>query len=78
MSIRSWKLWSSGARSTPLVLMAEGMEGPDGNEVESRVFPAGANESDAQIRLIIDPIDGTRGHHVRQAACVVAGGRGAE
>src|SRR5205823_1566652 len=48
-------------KSTPLVLVAEGLEGPDGHEVESRVFPHGANESDAQIRVIVDPIDGTRG-----------------
>lgn len=50
--------WS---RTTPLVLIAEGLEGPDGGEVAHRVFPYGASESDATIRLIVDPIDGTRG-----------------
>lgn len=48
-------------RETPLVLVAEGLEGPDGHEVDSRVFPAGTSEADAQIRVIVDPIDGTRG-----------------
>jgi hypothetical protein len=50
--------WS---KTTPLVLIAEGLEGPDGKEVEHRVFPHGASESDAKIRVIVDPIDGTRG-----------------
>ncbi len=46
--------------ATPLVLIAEGME--DENGVEgARVFPEGSRIDDAQIRLIIDPIDGTRG-----------------
>jgi hypothetical protein len=49
------------AKSTPVVLVAEGLEAPDGHEVESRIFPDGAKESDAKIRLIVDPIDGTRG-----------------
>lgn len=48
--------WS---RSTPLVLIAEGIEGPDGRECKT--FPEGTPEADAHIRLIIDPIDGTRG-----------------
>src|SRR5690242_6692289 len=48
-------------RTTPLIVIAEGLEGRDGNEVEHRVFPHGASESDAQIRVIVDPIDGTRG-----------------
>ncbi len=30
-------------------------------EVPHRVFPHGTKESDAKIRLIVDPIDGTRG-----------------
>jgi fructose-1,6-bisphosphatase/inositol monophosphatase family enzyme len=45
----------------PLVLVAEGLENEAGREVESRLFPAGASEGDAAIRLIVDPIDGTRG-----------------
>ncbi len=43
-------------REQPLVLIAEGIEPETG-----RVFPAGAREEDAEIRIIIDPIDGTRG-----------------
>jgi fructose-1,6-bisphosphatase/inositol monophosphatase family enzyme len=49
------------AKSTPLVLIAEGLEDDAGNEVEHRIFPRGAKESDAVIRVIVDPIDGTRG-----------------
>lgn len=45
---------------TPLVLIAEGLEGPDGEECV-KVFPEGTREEDAKIRLIVDPIDGTRG-----------------
>jgi fructose-1,6-bisphosphatase/inositol monophosphatase family enzyme len=46
---------------TPIVVVAEGLVDEEGNEVESRVFPATAKESDASIRVIFDPIDGTRG-----------------
>jgi hypothetical protein len=49
--------WST---HTPLILIAEGMENEAGQE-GPRIFPAGARESDASIRLIVDPIDGTRG-----------------
>jgi fructose-1,6-bisphosphatase/inositol monophosphatase family enzyme len=42
--------WS---RTTPLILIAEGFE--------QQVFPHGTREADAKIRLIVDPIDGTRG-----------------
>jgi hypothetical protein len=48
------------AQTTPLVLVAEGIEGPGGVE-GMKVFPEGAREQDAVIRLIVDPIDGTRG-----------------
>lgn len=48
--------WS---RSTPLVLIAEGVEGPDGRECKT--FPEGTAEADAVLRVIVDPIDGTRG-----------------
>ena len=48
-------------KTTPLVLVAEGLEDEAGNEVEHRVFPHGTREADAQIRVIVDPIDGTRG-----------------
>ncbi|MDB5295273.1 MAG: inositol monophosphatase [Phycisphaerales bacterium] len=49
------------AKETPLVLIAEGLEGPDGKEVESLAFPFGSRAEDATIRVIVDPIDGTRG-----------------
>src|SRR5437764_12550744 len=48
------------AKHTPLVLIAEGIEGS--SDVEGlKVFPSGASEDDAKIRVIVDPIDGTRG-----------------
>ncbi|MCS7032627.1 MAG: inositol monophosphatase [Phycisphaerae bacterium] len=49
--------WS---RTTPLVLVAEGIEDENGQE-GLKVYPQGARQEDAAIRLIIDPIDGTRG-----------------
>ena len=51
------------AKETPLVLVAEGIEVDEeyGGEEGVKVFPEGAKEEDAQIRLIVDPIDGTRG-----------------
>ncbi len=48
------------AKSTPLVLIAEGIENESGAE-GVKVFPKGSREEDAAIRVIIDPIDGTRG-----------------
>jgi fructose-1,6-bisphosphatase/inositol monophosphatase family enzyme len=48
-------------KSTPLVLVAEGLEDDAGNEVKHRVFPHGTRADDALIRVIVDPIDGTRG-----------------
>ncbi len=45
---------------TPLVLIAEGVRDEDGNE-GARVFPRGTSEAEAMIRVILDPIDGTRG-----------------
>ncbi len=44
------------AREAPFVLIAEGLPGSG-----QRVFPASADVADAAFRLIIDPIDGTRG-----------------
>src|SRR5262245_40028624 len=47
---------------TPLVLVAEGLEDENGNEVlDGKVFPHGTKPEDAKIRVIVDPIDGTRG-----------------
>jgi fructose-1,6-bisphosphatase/inositol monophosphatase family enzyme len=43
------------ARETPIVLIAEGLE------TGSIVLPVGALEADAKWRIIVDPIDGTRG-----------------
>jgi hypothetical protein len=48
-------------KHTPIVVVAEGLVDEDGNEVERRVFPESAKEPDAELRLIFDPIDGTRG-----------------
>jgi hypothetical protein len=48
-------------RQTPIVVVAEGLEDGEGREVQSRVFPATAREQDAELRVIFDPIDGTRG-----------------
>jgi fructose-1,6-bisphosphatase/inositol monophosphatase family enzyme len=56
-------------RETPLVVVAEGIEPETG-----RVFPAGINEADAKIRVILDPIDGTRGlMYDKRAAWSLAG-----
>jgi hypothetical protein len=43
------------ARVTPIVLIAEGLEGG------SIALPLGSSENDALWRVIVDPIDGTRG-----------------
>jgi hypothetical protein len=65
------KEWS---KATPLVLVAEGLEDKSGNEVESMTFPLGSREQDAQIRVIVDPIDGTRGiMYDKRAAWALAG-----
>jgi hypothetical protein len=61
-------------RSTPLVLIAEGLEDGTGKEADSRVFPHGTREQDAVIRVIVDPIDGTRGiMYDKRAAWALAG-----
>jgi hypothetical protein len=49
------------AKTTPLVLVAEGLEDDERGQEGMKIFPEGAKEADAQIRLIVDPIDGTRG-----------------
>lgn len=48
------------AESMPLVLVAEGIENERGEE-GVKVYPEGTREEDAAIRVIMDPIDGTRG-----------------
>lgn len=67
-------------REQPLVLIAEGVRDERGVE-GPRVFPAGTPMERAEIRLVVDPIDGTR--HImydkRSAWCLagVAPNRGA-
>src|SRR5688572_7607871 len=61
------------ARTTPLVLIAEGVEG-DGGVEGVKVFPEGSAADDAHIRVIVDPIDGTRGlMYDKRAAWALAG-----
>src|SRR3954469_1663928 len=56
-------------RETPLVVVAEGIEPETG-----RGFPAGASEADAVLRVIMDPVDGTRGlMYDKRAAWSLAG-----
>jgi len=57
------KFCEQWGKTTPLVLVAEGIEPETG-----RVFPAGANEKDAKIRIIMDPIDGTSAWSLAGAA----------
>ena len=58
----------------PIIVVAEGLEDESGNEVPWRIFPAGADERDAAARLIVDPIDGTRGlMYDKRAAWALAG-----
>lgn len=47
-------------QTTPLVLIAEGIEDEQGRE-GAKVYPRGTRQGDAPIRVIVDPIDGTRG-----------------
>jgi fructose-1,6-bisphosphatase/inositol monophosphatase family enzyme len=62
--------WS---RTTPLVLIAEGIENEAGEE-GIKVFPEGSRAEDAAIQLIIDPIDGTRGiMYDKRSAWALAG-----
>ena len=58
---------------TPLVLVAEGMEDEHGREGPV-VFPRGTRADRAELRVIIDPIDGTRGiMYDKRAAWALAG-----
>lgn len=59
-------------KETPLVLIAEGIHDEHGVE-GPRVFPAGTKIGDAKFRLIVDPIDGTRGimYDKRPAWCLM-------
>jgi fructose-1,6-bisphosphatase/inositol monophosphatase family enzyme len=52
----------------PLVLIGEGLPGGQ------IILPRGANESDAVVRVIVDPIDGTRGlMYQKRSAWVLTG-----
>lgn len=70
--------WS---KSTSLVLVAEGLTDENGTE-GPRVFPRGTKIEEAEIQVIVDPIDGTRGiMYDKRAAWSLAGvapNRGAE
>jgi fructose-1,6-bisphosphatase/inositol monophosphatase family enzyme len=60
-------------QETPLVLIAEGLEDHHGKE-GPMVFPHGAKEDDAHIRVIVDPVDGTREiMYDKRAAWALAG-----
>ena len=56
------------AQITPIVLIAEGLE------TGKIVLPVGAAEADAKWRIIVDPIDGTRGiMYQKRAAWILTG-----
>jgi hypothetical protein len=62
--------WS---KQSPIVLVAEGIENEHGPE-GIKIFPESAREEDAEVRLIVDPIDGTRGiMYDKRAAWSLAG-----
>lgn len=53
----------------PIVLIAEGLEGGG-----ARVVPEGARQDDAHFRILVDPIDGTRGlMYQKRSAWVLTG-----
>lgn len=57
------------ARTAPVVLVAEGLD--EGGQI---VLPAGASENDAVWRIIVDPIDGTRGAmYQKRSAWILTG-----
>lgn len=61
------------AANTPLVLISEGLQNDEGVE-GPKTFPRGTREQDAKIRLIVDPIDGTRGlMYDKRSAWALAG-----
>jgi len=61
------------ATKTPLVLIAEGIADERGRE-GIKVYPQGTSEHDAPLRLIVDPVDGTRGlMYDKRAAWTLAG-----
>jgi len=57
------------AREAPFLLIAEGL-----GETGERTFPAGANPGAVRFRLIVDPIDGTRGlMYNKRSAWILSG-----
>jgi len=54
------EFFTQWGKTTPLVLVAEGLHDCEGREGPV-VFPRGLDESQARLRIIVDPIDGTRG-----------------
>ena len=61
-------------RQTPIIVIAEGLLDEAGKEVDRRTFPGSARESEAALRVIFDPIDGTRGiMYDKRAAWSLAG-----
>ncbi len=60
-------------RHTPLILISEGLQNDEGVE-GPKTFPRGTREEDAKLRLIVDPIDGTRGlMYDKRSAWALAG-----
>ncbi|MFV1980307.1 MAG: inositol monophosphatase [Rhodothermia bacterium] len=60
------RIWA--AENVPVILIAEGLEN------RGLVFPEGASEEDAAFRIIVDPIDGTRGlMYQKRSAWVLTG-----
>ena len=56
------------AREEPLCVMAEGIEGG------TQVLPEGASEADCRWRVLVDPIDGTRGiMYQKRSAWILTG-----
>src|SRR2546423_14852197 len=56
------------AREEPLCLIAEGLPG------DGLVLPRGAREQDCRWRLLVDPIDGTRGlMYQKRSAWILTG-----
>ena len=67
------KFCEAWGQETPLVLIAEGLEDEQGREGPV-VFPRGLPEDQAELRVIVDPIDGTRGiMYDKRAAWALAG-----
>ncbi|HZC78990.1 MAG TPA: inositol monophosphatase, partial [Ktedonobacterales bacterium] len=61
------------APARPLVLIAEGLPDTGSGEGVS-VLPRGAREEDAEVRILMDPIDGTRPYmYQKRSAWILTG-----